>query len=115
MQGELLVSTFTGAMHRRDALRAHLLPVIFEWHVGTEVNGIGAQSGALDPAKFLVAWTRGEACTTDVLDPSWDFWAVAGTDLDELRTAYGIEPLAAEDAAAGKEIVVDGQADPASE
>jgi hypothetical protein len=58
IQGELLVSTFTGAMHRRDALRAHILPVIFEWHVGHEVNGIGAQTGALDPATFLTSRRR---------------------------------------------------------
>lgn len=35
MQGEVLVSTFTGRMHRRDALSAHLLPVIFQWHAAT--------------------------------------------------------------------------------
>jgi hypothetical protein len=112
LQGELLVSTFTGAMHHRDALRAHLLPVIFEWHVGTEVNGIGAQTGALDPEKFLVAWQRGEATTFDVLDPTWDFWAAAEIDLDELRGRYGITPLEPADAAAGAEIVVAADADP---
>ncbi len=112
LQGELLVSTFTGAMHHRDALRAHLLPVIFEWHVGTEVNGIGAQTGALDPARFLVAWERGEATTGDVLDPAWDFWSVVDTDLDELRSRYGITPLDPADAATGPEIVVADQADP---
>jgi len=112
LQGELLVSTFTGAMHRRDALRAHLLPVIFEWHVGTEVNGIGAQTGALDPEKFLVAWQRGDATTTDVLDPDWDFWVAADVDLDELRQQYGIAPLDPVEAASGDEIVVAADADP---
>lgn len=112
LQGELLVSTFTGAMHGQESLRAHLLPVIFEWHVGTEVNGIGAQTGALDPEKFVVAWNRGEATTQDVLDPSWDFWAVAGADLDELRASYGIPPLDPADAAAGDEITVAAHADP---
>src|SRR5690606_12806343 len=110
--GELLVSTFTGAMHGRDALRAHLLPVIFQWHVGTEVNGIGARTGALDPDKFLVAWDRGEATTQDVLDPSWDFWAAAGTDLEELRASYGIVPLDPTYAAAGDEITVAADAEP---
>jgi hypothetical protein len=112
LQGELLVSTFTGAMHRRDALRAHVLPVIFEWHVGTEVNGIGARTGHLDPARFLVAWQRGGSTTADVLDPAWDFWAAAVTDLDELRGRYGITPLAPGDAADGPEIVVAADADP---
>lgn len=114
LQGELLVSTFTGAMHRQEALRAHLLPVIFEWHVGTEVNGIGARSGALDPEKFVVAWNRGDVMTADVLDPSWDFWAVVATDLEELRASYAIEPLDPADAAAGDEITVVANADPES-
>lgn len=115
LQGELLVSTFTGAMHHRDSLRAHLLPVIFEWHVGQEVNGIGAQRGALDPRKFLVAWQRGEATTADVLSPTWDFWGVAGHELDELRASYGIPPLDPADAASGEEVVVAADADPEAE
>lgn len=112
IQGELLVSTFTGAMHRRDALRAHILPVIFEWHVGHEVNGIGAQQGALDPEKFLVSWQRGASTTADVLSPDWDFWAVAARDLDELRADYGITPLLPAHEADGEEVVVAGKADP---
>lgn len=112
IQGELLVSTFTGAMHRRDALRAHILPVIFEWHVGTEVNGIGAQQGALDPIKFLLSWQRGDATTTDVLSPDWDFWSEAPRDLEELRAEYRIPPLLPADAAVGDEITVAPSADP---
>jgi hypothetical protein len=115
LQGELLVSTFTGAMLGGDGVRAHLLPVIFEWHVGTEVNGIGAQVGNLDPRKFLAAWTRGEAMEVNVLDPAWDFWGVAGTDLEELRADYDIVPLDPMFAASGPEIVVDATADPAAD
>ena len=112
LQGELLVSTFTGAMMGGDGVRAHLLPVIFEWHVGTEVNGIGAQVGNLDPRKLLAAWTRGETMSTDVLDPTWDFWSVAGADLEELRATYDIVPLDPMFAASGPEIVVEATADP---
>lgn len=112
IQGELLVSTFTGAMHRTDALRAHILPVIFEWHVGHEVNGIGARQGGLDPVKFLISWQRGASTTTDVLSPAWDFWSVVDRDLDQLRLDYGIPPLLPADAAAGDEVIVAGNADP---
>jgi hypothetical protein len=112
IQGELLVSTFTGGMHRRDALRAHILPVIFEWHVGHDVNGIGAQQGALDPVKFLIAWQRGDATTTDVLAPDWDFFDIAERDLEELRWRYGIPPLLPSDAATGPEVSIAGAADP---
>jgi hypothetical protein len=112
IQGELLVSAFTGGMHRRDALRAQILPTIFEWHVGQEVSGIGKQEGALDPIKFLISWQRGDATTADVLSPDWDFFAVADRDLEELRWAYGIPPLLPADAAGGAEILVAGSADP---
>jgi hypothetical protein len=112
IQGELLVSAFTGGMHRRDALRAQILPTIFEWHVGQEVNGIGKQQGALDPVKFLISWQRGEAATTDVLSPQWDFFDVVARDLEELRWTYGITPLMPAHAAAGTEINVDATADP---
>jgi hypothetical protein len=112
IQGELLISTFTGGMHRRDALRAQILPTIFEWHVGHEVSGIGAQQGALDPIKFLIAWQRGDAMKADVLEPDWDFFDVAERDLEELRWQYGITPLMPAHAAAGVEINVPTTADP---
>lgn len=112
IQGELLVSAFTGGMHRRDALRAQILPTIFEWHVGHEVNGIGKQEGALDPVRFLISWQRGDAMTADTLSPEWDFFAVAERDLEELRWEYGIPPLLPADAATGAEIVVEAAADP---
>ena len=112
IEGELLVSTFTGAMHRRDALRAHILPVIFEWHVGHEVNGIGARQGALDPVKFLVSWQRGASTSVDVLSPEWDFWAIVDRELDDLRCEYGISPLPPAYAAAGEEVIVAANADP---
>jgi hypothetical protein len=93
-------------------LRAHILPVIFEWHVGSEVNGIGAQQGALDPVKFLISWQRGLSATTDVLSPDWDFWAVVERDVDELRWEYGIAPLLPAYAADGAEVVVAENAAP---
>jgi hypothetical protein len=112
IQGELLVSAFTGGMHRRDALRAQILPTIFEWHVGQEVSGIGAQKGALDPIKYLIAWQRGEAMSADVLSPDWDFFAVADRDVEELRFQYGIPLLMPAHAASGPEIIDPDSADP---
>ncbi|SON60712.1 hypothetical protein MSIMFI_02213 [Mycobacterium simulans] len=112
MQGELLVSTYTGRMHAQDAFTAHLLPVILEWHIGQEVNGIGAQHGALDPWKFLVAWRRGEQTTTDVLDPGWHFFDVAREPLTELRSRYGIPELPDRYRPTGPEVNVTSEADP---
>jgi hypothetical protein len=112
IQGELLVSTFTGEMHRTDALGAHLLPVIFEWHVGMEVNGIGAQHDALDPWKFVAAQRRGRAVRVDVLDPRWNFRREAGRPLADVRRDYGIPPLAERFRPTGPEVNVTGEADP---
>ena len=112
IQGELLVSTFTGAMHRVDPLASHLLPVIFEWHVGKEVKGIGAQHGALDPWKFVLAWKRGDTSRADVLTQGWSFFDVASVPLSELRARYGIAVLPDEYAATGPEINVTAEADP---
>lgn len=112
IQGELLVSTFTGRMHRRDALGAHLLPVIFQWHIGQEVNGIGAQHGALDPWKFLVAWKRGAKTATDVLGPQWRFFEAAERPLPELRQKYGIPALPEQFRPTGPEVNVTSEADP---
>ena len=105
LQGEILVSTFTGGMHRHDNMRAHILPVIIEWHVGSEVNGIGAQKGNLDPAKFLVAWQRGQHTSIDALSPSWDFWSLVDRDLEEVRAEMAVPELPAQYAASGDEII----------
>ncbi|MCV2489213.1 hypothetical protein OF117_07535 [Geodermatophilus sp. YIM 151500] len=112
IQGELMVSTFTGEMHRTDALGAHILPVIFEWHVGMEVNGIGAQHDALDPWKFVVALARGTRTRVDVLDPGWDFRHEARRPLADLRHEYGIPPLEDRYRPSGPEVNVTAEADP---
>ena len=111
MQGELLVSTFIGRMHDIDVLSAHILPVIFEWHIGQEVNGIGAQHGALDPWKFLFAWRRGDATTTDVLAGGWRFFDVASTPLEDVRRRYGIPELPDRYRATGPEVNFTSEAD----
>jgi hypothetical protein len=99
-------------MHRTDALAAHLLPVIFQWHIGQEVNGIGAQHGALDPWKFLIAWQRGAQTTTDVLGAGWVFFDAAERPLSELRQDYGIPQLPEQFRPVGPEVNVTSEADP---
>ncbi len=102
-QGELLVSTFTAAMHRREGMGGHILPVIFSWHLGIELNAFaGATTGALDPEKFWNAWERGACCTVDTFGPDFDFWALVREPLDGLRRRFGIPPLAPEEAAVGE-------------
>jgi hypothetical protein len=92
-QGELLVSTFIGAMHPDHPMSAEVLPVLFSWHLGIALNKIaGSWRGAFEPRKFWTAWDRGAATSVDVLDPGWDFWTAVHWPLDELRREHGVSP-----------------------
>jgi len=93
-QGELLVSTFTSALHRRDSMAAHVMPVILSWHVGLALNSVaGASHHAFDPPKFFKAWERGHRTTLDVFARDWNFWDHVDTPLDELRATAHVPPL----------------------
>lgn len=90
-RGELLVSTFTAAMHRKRAMAGHVLPVILSWHLGIALNDVaGAAKGALDPKEFWHAWARGEAVKVDLFDPSWDFWAATREPIAAVRARIGL-------------------------
>jgi hypothetical protein len=93
-RGELLVSTFTAAMHPSRPMEGHVLPVIFSWHLGIKINDVaGAATGALDPEEFWHAWARGAAITVDLFAPDWDFWACVGESVAALRERYAVPPL----------------------
>jgi hypothetical protein len=99
-QGELLVSTFTAGMHPLEPMAGHILPVIFSWHLGIELNPVaGKWTGAFHPRKFWVAWERGAETTGDPFGADWDFWAMAPHPLEDLHRRFRIPPLASGDAA----------------
>jgi hypothetical protein len=90
-RGELLVSTFTAAMHRNEAMSGHVLPVIFSWHLGIPLNELaGAAKGALDPQEFWHAWARGERMKVDLFGPAWDFWAATPEPIASVRARIGL-------------------------
>jgi len=92
--GELLVSTFTAAMHKQEPMSGHILPVIFSWHLGIQLNAVAkSATGAFDPEAFWLAWDRGSEITVDTFGPSWDFWAIVDAQVAELRKRYAIPPL----------------------
>jgi hypothetical protein len=102
VQGELLVSTFTAAMHRSEGMSGHILPVIFSWHMGIILNPLaGSAKGAFDGEKFWRAWERGRMTTLDTFGPDWDFWGLAETPLDTIRSDYQVARLDAAHAADG--------------
>ena len=93
-RGELLVSTFTAAMHPARPMEGHILPVIFSWHLGIKINDVaGSAVGALDPREFWHAWARGAAVTEDLFAPDWDFWGCVEESVAELRRRYHVSPL----------------------
>lgn len=94
--GEILVSTFTAGMHPRLPMEGHILPVIFSWHLGIEINQFaGSAVGALDPAGFWEAWARGSEVAVDLFAPDWDFWSVVEEPVEHLRRRYRIPPRGA--------------------
>ena len=92
-RGELLVSTFTAAMHRNEAMSGHVLPVLFSWHLGIALIEVaGAAKGALDPQEFWHAWARGEKMKVDLFGPGFDFWAATREPIEAVRARVGITP-----------------------
>lgn len=121
-QGELLVAVFNGAslsMPGADMMESHVLPVIFTYHMGIELNK-GINKGdrermdedpswrdnfdgnvhlGLDPAKLWVSWSRGAAMTEDLFSGHWSFWDHVDEPVEDLRERYGVPPLDRADAA----------------
>jgi hypothetical protein len=93
-QGELLVSTFTAAMHRQEGMAGHILPVVFSRH-------FGAAFDAFDRDKFWRAWERGRATRLDTFGQQWEFWKNVETPLQQLRDACAVPALDPQHAAAG--------------
>ena len=91
-RGEILVSTFTAAMHPVHPISGHVLPVLFSWHLGVQLNPVAtAARGALDPDELWHAWARGERAGVDTFGPAWSLWEHAARPLDELRAVWQIE------------------------
>jgi len=91
--GELLVSTFTAGMHPHEPMEGHILPVIYSWHLGIRINDVATSSlGQFDADHFWEAWERGCETQVDLFARGWDFWSVAGEDLQVLRDRYGVPP-----------------------
>ncbi len=103
VQGELLVSTFTAAMHRAEGMSGHILPVIYSWHLGIALNPLaGSTTGAFDGERFWRAWERGRLTTMDTFGPDWDFWSLTEVPLSEIRSRYAVAELDPRDAAVGE-------------
>jgi len=92
-RGEILVSTFTAGMHPINPMTGHILPVIFNGHLGVKFNDVARYtSGGLDPHEFWHAWARGADMSVDIFAPDWNVWDWVERDLQELRRAWNVAP-----------------------
>jgi hypothetical protein len=90
----LAVANYVKRVHPRGRLsHRHILPVIFFFHFGEQLNDVGhAGKGGLDPDEFWHAWARGAEMTVDIFDPTWSVWDWVEHDLDELRRRWNVTP-----------------------
>ncbi|MCW5738262.1 MAG: hypothetical protein KIS73_29335 [Enhydrobacter sp.] len=92
-RGEILVSTFTAGMHPVNPMAGHILPVIFNGHLGVKFNDVATPAtGGLDPDEFWHAWGRGRDMTLDLFAPDWNVWEWVERDIDELRRDWNVTP-----------------------
>ncbi|MGD9541040.1 hypothetical protein [Methylocystis sp.] len=92
-RGEILVSTFTAAMHPYFPMGGHILPVIFSWHLMVKISDVARSAkDALDPVEFWRAWAAGAAATIDTFAPEYDFWSHATEQLQNFRSSSAILP-----------------------
>jgi hypothetical protein len=92
-RGEILVSTFTAAMHPINPMSGHILPVIFNGHLGIKFNDVARYTtGVLDPSEFWHAWARGRDMTVDIFAPDWNVWQWVELDLEEVRRRFNVSP-----------------------
>lgn len=90
-RGEILVSTFTAAMHPINPMAGHILPVIFNGHLGVRFNDVATPAtGGFDPREFWHAWARGRDMTVDLFAPDWSVWDWVEHDLDSLRREWNV-------------------------
>ena len=92
-RGEILVSTFTAAMHPIHPMAGHIPPVIFNGHLGIKFNDVARfTTGGFDPDEFWHAWARGRDMTVDIFSPDWKVWDWVEHDLEELRREFNVSP-----------------------
>jgi tellurite resistance protein len=92
-RGEILVSTFTAAMHPTNPMSGHILPVIFNGHLGVKFNDVARYTtGGLDPDEFWHAWARGADMSVDIFASEWNVWEWVDKDLEEVRRTFNVTP-----------------------
>lgn len=93
LRGEILVSTFTAGMHPVNPMSGHILPVLFNGHLGIQLNDTARSgAGALDADEFWHAWALGRGTAIDLFAPEWSVWDWVERDLATVRREVGLPP-----------------------
>lgn len=97
LEAEMLLTAFVGGSLGENCMDQILFGLL-SYQTGSPLIGGVVAEGLLDPESYFAAMARGAAMTVSVVR-RWDLWAVAETDLEQLRAQYGIPPLAEEERA----------------
>jgi hypothetical protein len=93
-QGEIQQAAFQAGFIKNDGFM-FLLFGILQFHVGVRLTPIAqAERGFFDVKRVMAAAARGAGCTVDLSD-GFDLFSHVHEPVDELRTRWGITPLAA--------------------
>ena len=92
MNGEMNVGGFEAGVYDDAFGFELLLEVILDFHLGKKFTTLGLLppgTNHFDPDQVMIGYERGVACQVNLFK-GWDFWAVAGEQVTDLRARYGI-------------------------
>lgn len=95
MNGEMNVGGFEAGVYDDSFGFELLLEVILDFHLGKKFTTLGLLppgTNHFDPDQVMIGYERGLACNVNLFK-GWDFWAVAGEQLTDLRSRYGIPEI----------------------
>jgi hypothetical protein len=95
-QGEMLLAAFSGGNSRLLCMDL-LMVTLLQFQAGKRVVPGPIPVDELRPAAFFRALARGASMNVDLLGGQWNLWPVVERPIAELRTAYNVPPLSAEE------------------
>lgn len=95
LEAELLLTAFIGGTQEETCMDQILFGLL-SYQAGRQIVGGVISEGLLEPDDYFRAMARGARVTVDLVH-DWDFWAVAETDMAELRARYNLPPISAQE------------------
>jgi ubiquinone biosynthesis protein Coq4 len=95
-QGEMLLAAFSGGNSRLLCMDL-LMVTLLQFQAGKRVVPGPTPVDELRPAAFFRAVARGASMNVDLLGGQWSLWPVVERPIADLRTAYNVPPLSAQE------------------